>query len=223
MKKFLFYSLKWSFVLTNLIVLIGAHLFGVILHEIIIRVSDADSVFPFGTFMTVFAIMALGLFVNWQEEMQQFNLSVSMGETRKKFFVSYAIQYFLMMLIDWVVVFVLYAIENYRLHHFYHGLEVDLEMGVFFHPATFILVPLVMTGVGMIVGGLGLKMGSNSRWVVVIIWIAIVMGLSRIEGGMVLFTMLSWPAYIWGIIAAAIAVVLIAASAVMMSKQRVDI
>lgn len=223
MKKFLFYGLKWTFVLTNLVVLVGAHLLGIVIHEIIVHVSDTSSVFPFGTFMTLFAIMALGLFVNWQEEMQQFNLSVSMGETRKKFFASYGIQYFLMMLIDWVVVFATYWVENYRLNHFYHGLPVELNLSGLFHPLTFILVPLFMAAFGMLVGGLGLKMGSNSRWVVIIIWIAIVMGLSKMEGGMVFLEMLSWPAYVWAIIAAAISVVLIIVSALMIRRQRVDI
>lgn len=223
MKKILWYSLEWKNIVMNAAILIGVHLMGVILHEIIMATSGADTTFPMGTFMSFMAIAFLGLFANWSDEVLRFNLAISMGETRHRFFLSFMIQYFVLLLFDWALMYAMARIEILRLEHMYSNLPVeDFVVGAF-HPISFLLVPLGLLGLGMLIGGLGLKFGSNSKWFIVGGWVLICIGMSRIEEGRLLVKFLNLPAYAYAIIAVAISIAMIIAAALMIRRQRVDI
>lgn len=223
MKRVLVYAFKPKNLILNFSVLIGAFLFGSIMHEIIVATTGADDVFPFGCFMMLFGLVGLGFFANWQEEIIQFQLSVSMGCTRKKFFVSYAVQYFLLMLIDWIVAFLLQELEMFRLRMMYPDYPVAMNLGIVFHPATFLLVPIFLTCFGLFIGGIGIRFGGNSKWFVIILWIALCLGLTKVENGAYMIRLMQLPAYAYAIIALVISVILGVVAALLMRKQRVDI
>jgi len=223
MKDFLWYGLRLKNIIGNLCTLLGTFLFGSIMFEIVIRLDDeVSSSFPMGTFMCLIILVGIAMFANWQEELQQFSLSVSMGCTRRKFMISYSIQYFILMVIDWVFMFLLYKIEGLRMELMYPELPME-SFDVIFKPATFFLVPFVMLAVGLLIGGIGLRFGSNSRWIVMIAWIALCIGASKIGKGSLLIEFLSWPAWAYGVFAAGLSIVFIVIAVLMIRKQRVDI
>lgn len=223
MKKLLVYSLRWQNLLVNFLVIVGAFLFGNVIHEIIMNSVGADSVFPMGTFIGIMAVVIMGFLANWNEGVQQFNLAISMGETRRKFMISFAIQYLILNVLEWLLLFALYNIEKTKMSNVYRGIEVDLNLDMIFHPATFILVPLVIMSYGILIAAIALKLGANAKWIVMIVYLAICIGMSRISDGAAVVRLIHLPVYaIIGLICA-ICAVMLTVSVILIKKQQVNV
>jgi len=222
-KKIVWYSLRWDNIIGNLGIIIGAWIFGSILHDVIMKVSDETFSFPMATLFMFLGFLFLMIFSNWAEEVMQYNLSVSMGCTRRFFFCSYSIQLYLLSLIDVLVMLLLNRLDEFRVQAMFPNAELEVSLGFLFTPWLIFVLPLFALGIGLLMGGLGLRFGSNSRWIIIILWIAICLGISKSGQSELLEKAFSLPGYVYGLIAIGISLVFIVISGLFMRKQRVNI
>jgi len=227
MKKIIWYSLRKKDILVNVGIIAGVWFMGGVVHDIIMHTVEAGNsnptTFPMGTLFAIMALAFLSLFANWGDEMQMFTLSVSMGCTRKRFFTEFGLQYLALNVINWVALFLLNRLECWRLVVMFKNATLETKLTTLFHPATFVLVPLFVSALGLLIGGLGLRFGSNSRWIVIGAWIVLCLGISRVGNGTVLAALAKIPSYGYCLIALGITAIMFVIAVLLMRKQNVTV
>lgn len=223
MKRLVWYSLRLQEILTSLGIIFGVWVMGMILHDIIIISVDEPEAFPLGTLMAIMVLVFFGIFASWGSMIQSFNTSISMGSTRKEYLIQYSIQYYIYMLINVVFIRLLNLYEEARVGWYLKDCYLEFSMSIIFKPIIFILVPFVMLGIGLLMGSVGIKFGSNSRYVMIILWIAICIGFSKIGDGAILEELFSLPLHMYGVIAAVIATLFTLIGVLIIRKQQVNV
>ena len=158
-------------ILGQLLVLLGAFLFGVILVTIIMLTDDdPGSWFCMGTLMAGLVLVAIALFTSAFGYPQEFMLALSMGRTRKEFMVSYYLRMLVTLLLGWALVLLLHRIEL----SVYPLLFPQYENEIFFGFLTnwrvmlpvFLLLPVLSMFLGALYGKYGKKglMGFYFIW-----------------------------------------------------------
>lgn len=215
----------WEFVAVLIIWLIG---FG-ILH--LIMLEDADSWLALGTLMAVIIEAMIALLTGAMSMGICFNLQVSMGCTRKRFYVSYYLANVIKDLLIVLLLLLLCATETQLCGWIYPGTagKLDLfpwllKLGV---PAA-----LAVPAVGSLCGAILLRFGRKGYWVLWFLWMFAFLGVPRImdaPDGTLFGELAGWitrvaqavPAGGW-ILAGAVGILLcIAVSWGMLKKQQV--
>jgi len=165
----------WELMAVLIIWLIG---FG-ILHLII--ADDATSWMPLGTMMVAIIEGIIALFTGVLSMEICFNLQVSMGCTRKRFFVSYYLTNAVKNLLITLLLLLLCMVETGLCEWIYP--EIDsalnllpwiLKLGV---PAV-----LAVSAVGNLCGAILLRFGRKGFWVLWFLWMFAFVGVPRIMG-----------------------------------------
>lgn len=165
----------WEFGAVLVLWLIG---FG-ILHFIML--DDADSWLALGTLMAIMIEAMIALLTGVISMGICFNLQVSMGCTRKRFFVSYYLANVVKDLLIVLLLLLLCAAETQLCRMIYPGIREELDlfswiltMGV---PAA-----LAVPAVGSLCGAILLRFGRKGYWVLWFLWMFAFLGVPRIMG-----------------------------------------
>ena len=159
-------------ILGQLLILLGAFLFGVILVTIIMLTDDdPGSWFCMGTLMAGLVLVAIALFTSAFGYPQEFMLALSMGRTRKEFMVSYYLRTLVTLLLGWALILILHQIElrGYTLYFYRYQNEIFFS----FLTDWRVLVPvfLLLPVLSMFLGGLYGKYGKKGLMGFYFIWL----------------------------------------------------
>lgn len=158
----------------------GLFVLGTILHEIIlIADGSAGDVFCMGSMMSVAGIGAAMLFGVPTNMVNVFNYAVSMGRTRRRFFPAYALGIFFAALVLEAAVVLLHAAERARLRLMYPNLGIDDPAGIMLHWNILLPIALLATTVGVLCGVLIIKFGRMALWIMSILWGLVCIGMPR--------------------------------------------
>lgn len=169
----------------NLLVLVIMGLVGFFLHDIIVALDKTDeemTVFLMGTLCMFLAIIFFTCFFSHQSGIQIFNMNVSMGQTRKSFFVEQIALRFVLVITDMLLVFGMYHLELLKFKMFYYPrytLDSDLEE-MFTFKFIFMTI-LAVVSFCMMVLALSLKFGMKANVITMIIYFAFIILMTRVE------------------------------------------
>lgn len=169
----------------NLLVLVIMGLVVFFLHDIIVALDKTDeemTVFPMGTLCMFLAIIFFTCFFSHQSGIQTFNMNVSMGQTRKSFFVEQIALRIVLVIADMLLVFGMYHLELLKFKMFYYPrytLDSDLEE-MFTFKFIFMTI-LAVVSFCMMVLALSLKFGMKANVITMIIYFAFIILMTRVE------------------------------------------
>lgn len=179
------FKLDWklnqkSFLLT-LLFYPAMFLVGIGMLALILWLDDEPSGwFPMGTIMAIMLTPILSI-VGGVFYPQSFNLSLSMGRTRRDFMVSYALRQILWLLCGYILILILNRIEMTVLPALLGGYSED-EMPMDFLTDWRIIVPVIAALVllHMFIGSLFSRFGKIAGLVLYVVWMAVCLGLPRL-------------------------------------------
>ncbi|MEY8331873.1 hypothetical protein AALB53_01920 [Lachnospiraceae bacterium 47-T17] len=158
----------------------GLFAFGTILHEIIIMADGAaGEVFCMGSMMSVAGIGAAMLFGVPAHMVNIFNYAISMGRTRRSFFPAYTVGIFFAAMVLETGAVLLHAAERARLRLMYPHLGIDDPAGSVLHWNILLPIALLATTVGVLCGTLIIKFGKMALWILWTLWVAVCIGMPR--------------------------------------------
>lgn len=163
-----------------LIVLLACGILGMFLIPILIHV---DSETPFIALGSVFATVIWGLInyilglVGYQNT---FDLIVSMGCRRKDFIISQTVAVYLNMLLEFVMIILIYAVENLLHRIVYPTYQMEDITGYILNPKMMGTLFLVIPALRLLMGALILKYKKKAFWIMWAIWVIGSYGSGRI-------------------------------------------
>ena len=158
--------------LGQLLGLVGAFVFGVILVAIIMFTDDdPGSWFCMGTLIACLVLVAAVLFTSAFSYPQEFMLALSMGRTRKEFLVSYYLRSLVNLLTGWLMILLLHQIElrSYTLIYYRYANEIFFSFLTDWRVLTpiFLLLPVLSMFLGALYG----KYGKKGLFAFYVLWI----------------------------------------------------
>jgi len=143
-------------------------------------VKDNSSIFMLGTAFSLMVMVFVSFFMGCTT-FQTYNLSITMGCTRKEFFISYYITTFIGILIQAVMVYIYYWLESLEIKFFYS--EIMFEKGpevILFSPYMLLLI-IFISSLTMIMGTSVLRFGKKVYIVFWVLWMALCIMPSKVE------------------------------------------
>ena len=158
--------------LGQLLGLVGAFVFGVILVAIIMFTDDdPGSWFCMGTLIACLVLVAAVLFTSAFSYPQEIMLALSMGRTRKEFLVSYYLRSLVNLLTGWLMILLLHQIElrSYTLIYYRYANEIFFSFLTDWRVLTpiFLLLPVLSMFLGALYG----KYGKKGLFAFYVLWI----------------------------------------------------
>lgn len=215
------FSLSWDVFLFNLLSILGAFLFGVLLVVLIVRLGGETSWFSLGTVIAMGAMLMFTVIVGLTSYSVEFRICLSMGGTRRGFLMYYALRQVFTLALSYVLIRLLYIGECVLYGVIFPGLTNEA-------PFTFLssiwCLP-VLAGLGllsMFLGALRAKFGNKGMAAFWLLWIFCCLILPRmfdrddtsalgLAAGAVLTAILTVPPAAWAVFLSATAVAMIAA------------
>lgn len=175
------FRIQWRDWIVMSLIIIGASMFGVVLFAVI-GAFDAETVsyFPLGTVMG--GITALMFCMIWMitNLNLSFNIEVSMGCTRKHFFVSYYITSFTMTFISIAIVILVNLAERTVYPQIYTHLEEEIDFLPYLLKWS-IPAAAAVPVFGGIFGALMMKFGRTAFWILWALWMVLCLGFPNIH------------------------------------------
>lgn len=175
------FAVQWKDWMTITLVILGGWLLGIGLHFMITRLdSEAVSYFPMGTLMGALAAGVSAVLMGIIELGFYFNVEVSMGCTRVRFFCSYYVVFFVFSVLYTGIVILLNLAERVLEKQLYPGWECEIDFfpyllkGGIPAAAAFCLV-------SGFCGALLLRYGKKAFWVLWVIWMVCAVGIPQIH------------------------------------------
>lgn len=162
------------------LITIGAGIFGILLLSIILKFSNDTSYAPMGGILSgIVAFFYSGLMVLLQMS-NSFNFAVSMGRTRKSFFVSYYIVALAGIIVAAALVFLFFWVENMLYPNIYPGYTQEVETKDLNRFLPYVLPGAVLYTSALVFCGASLmKFGRKAFWVLWCLWMLGCLGLPR--------------------------------------------
>jgi hypothetical protein len=171
--KRIFYTNR-KMIILNFIMVVAAGFFGFFLHDILIAIdSDEDqTVFPLGTMMIYFMIVAYTIFVTYQYGTVRFNMNVSAGQTRKSFIREQGLLRIALVLADQLLAFGMTQLELWKFRTFYasYPIEGAKILEVLYSAKAVFIVTLGTLSLSMLIMAVALKIGANANIVVLVLY-----------------------------------------------------
>ena len=158
---------------------------GFFLHDIIMAFDKSDeemTVFPMGTLCMFLSIIFFTCFFSHQNGLSVFNMTVSMGQTRKSYFIEQTILRVIIILADQLIMYGMYHLELLKFEKFYYPrytLELDMSPMFTFKPV--LMITLAIVCFCMIVLALSLKFGMKANALVAVVYFGMIMLMTRID------------------------------------------
>lgn len=147
---------------------IGLFLFGSLLHDAILHFfpEPDTTVFPLGSFLTILIMVLISVLAAGSRMLSRFNMEISMGATRKEFFVGCVAQMVLLNAINGILLLVLSKMEAYKLQRFYPDYEVELEIEAVVQPMIVFCLAIVLVSLSIFFMAFILRLGKNGFWAI---------------------------------------------------------
>lgn len=214
----------------------GMGVFGIVLYQIILTLAKSarDAYVPLGTILAGFTATIFVFALIMTQFSIYFNIQISMGCTRKRFFVSFFAGSLFWSLAGYVTVLLVCLAEN-ALNGSLHP-QIPVKVNVF----PYILrwgapVMLLLTAVSVLLGAVLLRFGRRAYWIMFALWMILCIGFPRVMeavdeapdsvfgklGNGIIDFVLSVPAGTWGIVMAAAVAAGLAGAYVLIRRQQV--
>lgn len=177
-RQFIIQKKDWIWML---ILIFGAGIFGIALFGVI-ALLDAETVsyFPLGTLMAMIAALLYEMIMPMANLGNTFDVEVSMGCTRKQFFISYCVINIVSMLLCVACIMCLNLGERFLYRQIYVHMEEEIDLFPYLLrwglPAA-VVIP-VLAG---FCGSLMQKFGRTAFWILWAIWMVCCLGLPHLE------------------------------------------
>lgn len=171
-------------VIRSFFMIFGLTVFGTIIHDLIVRFvpDDEMTLFPLGTFLCIFAIVATAVFVFSTEMMVHFNMAISYGGTRKKFAVETTIFGISFYSICAVFLWSFNRFEMWKMEKLFHNMyEVESDLTAFLGFRLLAFCVLFLTALSMIMFACMLKFGMKAYFGVFVIYMVVPVFISKFE------------------------------------------
>ncbi len=172
------FSLSWDVFLFQLVSMLGAFLFGVLLVTLIVKLGGESTWICLGTVIAMGAMVIFTVIVGLTSYLVEFRICLSMGGTRRGFLLYYALRLVLTLAVSYVFIRLLYIGENALYGAIFPGLVNEA-------PFTFLnslwCLP-VLAGLGllsMFLGALRAKYGQKGMVAFWFLWMFCCMILPR--------------------------------------------
>ena len=172
-----------SYLLSDAMILIGGIL-GTVIFELIMRLEEVHSDDP-TTFEMAFVCgmlcYVINFFVSSISAMgQNFNNTISMGRTRRNFFIGYTLSCLINTFASAVTLFVIYLTEQWRLHAWWSDYPCETNFSSFFAPGVLCFAIILLAILQEFIGFAILRFGKKAFWVLWAIWMLSFIGIPRI-------------------------------------------
>ena len=172
-----------SYLLSAAMILIGGIL-GTVIFELIMRLEEVHSDDP-TTFEMAFVCgmlcYVINFFVSSISAMgQNFNNTISMGRTRRNFFIGYTLSCLINTFASAVTLFVIYLTEQWRLHAWWSDYPCETNFSSFFAPGVLCFAIILLAILQEFIGFAILRFGKKAFWVLWAIWMLSFIGIPRI-------------------------------------------
>ena len=169
----------WLGIMT--VLMLGAAVFGGILFAVIAALDhETDSYFAMGTVIAgIMAVMFTGIMM-MASLSQLFNLEVSMGCTRKHFFISYYTLGFFVGLCGVVMLWLINMAENTMNRVMYPGMSEEISFLPYLLKWSIPVMTVILVLAGFC-GALMMRFGKVAGWILWFLWMFGWLGLPRIQ------------------------------------------
>ena len=178
------FSIQWRDWLLMLAFETGAFLFGFILFSVIMRFSDESTYFAMGTILGAATALIYSMIQSLNAMHMYFNLEISMGVTRKQFYISYLLTCLCANIISMIWIVGLNALENALLRTIYAGLTEEIN----FLPYLIrwaVPVSAILAVFGGFCGALLLRFGRKAFWILWALWMFGCIGIPQISDAVI--------------------------------------
>lgn len=232
------FSVMWFDWIWNLAVVLGASVLGFILYHVVTVISgdDATTYFPLGTVLgCVIAVIYAVIMIGVQVE-SYFNMEVSMGNTRRQFFVSYYIVCFAENVVIAALLGIFHMTENALNAWIWPQLELEVRLLPHIIKWGIPAAALVTVAAGFL-GIFVMHFGRRAFWALWCLWMIICIAGPRIPdamrnepnspfgrlGAAIGAIITNVPPYVWGIIIIGTGAAGLAAAWLIIRKQQVTL
>lgn len=159
---------------------VGAFLIGMIMFSVIMRLSDESTYFAMGTILGAAIILIYSVIQILNGMYIYFNVEISMGVTRKQFFISYLITSFCASMIGMILLIGLNALENTLLRTIYADLTEEINFLPYLIRWAVPTAALIAV-VGGFCGALLIRFGRKAFWIMWALWMFGCLGIPKIS------------------------------------------
>ena len=155
-----------------------------ILLTVIMAYGKENTVFEIGTFMVIVMIIVLSIMVGTVKFTTQFNNAISMGKTRKNFFVSYTVVTIVMTSLEAIMVYAFHYIERMEFRIFYTAIPLEFDMSTVLRVPYVMMAVLLCSTLQLLLGSMVLRFGRKFFWAIWAVYMMICLLPSRVEKAM---------------------------------------
>ena len=182
-------SIRIEDVVSTPIIASLSFLAGNIVHEVIMReeiarhIADPEeiSTFPLGTLMAIIVSLMLMVFVSFQVFSSHFNLEISMGCTRKEFFLHELVNQVVRIGFGLLLLNILYRLETWKLKAWYGQYVCEMDMSWFFDWKIQLPLFVFLLGLILMVGGFFLKFSQYALYAGMVFYFALCLLFTQIK------------------------------------------
>lgn len=234
--KFLRKSIQKNDFLLLLVITMGAFLLGNIMHDVIMKLTAAKDLanggevttFPLGTMLGAMAMMFTILFSSLQVLASRFDMSVSMGATRKEFFLNELVNQLVRIASTILILAIGSRLEMFKVAKMYPNFPLDVDLSFLFSWKILPIAILVVLGLTFLIGAAFLKFHKHALvffWILYMVVMIVIMQIGNwVSPFLGLLASVDLP---WGIlipaVLAGIGALMLGGSYVIIHKQDVRI
>lgn len=178
------FRILWEEWIILVFMTLGGFLVGILLHAFIIHMDHTvTTYFPMGTVMGMIMAVMYILLLTMTQIRWYFNLEVSMGCTRARFFVSYYAVCLAVDVLGTLLLILLSTAENQLCKIWYPTLTSEFD----FVPYLWkwgIFTAFLITAAGGFCGGLLIRFGRKAFWAIWAVWMVGCLGFPRVQTAM---------------------------------------
>ena len=218
---------------------LGFGLFGTVLFEVIMRVSEVKSedpkTFEMAFLMSLVAFMAIIFLFAMQVVQRNFQTVVGMSRTRKSFFAGSILCALVSAVFGIAALFIVIMTEQLRLQYWWGGYPCESRFILSFTPAVIVFFVLAFLALSQLIGVLFLRFGKFAFWVLWLVWMVSAFIVPRIIddvdeerhtvfsgiGHIVIHVISLLPFFAWLLIGSGFLLVLLFISYLLLMRQQV--
>lgn len=179
----LFYNNR-NVIFLNLAIVAAFWLLGYIVYDIVAAFDPAESAEPTGALAAYIGLFIAFLCCSMPQGYSMFHLQVSMGQTRKGFFLEQLLVRTGLLLAVQLMIYGLYQLELWRFRIFYPTKELghlvyDLEL--LFAPSRVFLITLIGLAISLLLIALALRFGVKANFAMLVLYLLFVFLINRTE------------------------------------------
>ncbi len=174
-------QITWTDWILTVLVILGSGIFGKLLFHIVAYFDDEmTAYFPLAAMLAAIVALVFAVLMTAVQMPLCFNLEISMGNTRKHFFVSFFATTFVGSIIEVLLVAGIGALENAMNAAMYPTWETELDLLPYILKWG-LLVCVFANVIGALCGNLVMRFGKVALWILWVLWMFLCIGVPQIQ------------------------------------------